>query len=200
MFCKQCGAEAGGNFCSTCGAALGQPSGGDWSNEVLYANIIQNPAVQDLIKQHAANSKKRLSGEEFLGLAESILPVNVPMKTIAKRVIPFYAKMGLKTGKNLSKNLPDVPVGTALIAALCSFAKHGQSLRGVRQLENGCQLEASIPSDMFAVEGFLNVTVVREGNGVYVEASTLIEGQIYDWGKSKRCLESLVNDIASILA
>ena len=159
--------------------------------------MIKNPHVKGLIQQHGAKAKTRLSGEEFLSIASNLLPVNIPLETVAKFAVPFYSKLGLKTGKRLSKTLSGAPIGKVIVAALCSLAKNGQSLREVKQLENGCLLEATMPSDMFAFEGTLYVTVGKEDHGTTVEAATHIPGQIFDWGKSKRCLDRLFRDIIS---
>ena len=198
IFCHQCGAEAKGNFCSSCGTSLkGEPVSKDWSEETNYSHLIANPAVQDLIKQHGALAKNRLSGEEFLSLASNLLPVNIPLETVAKFAVPFYSKLGLKTGKRRSKALIGASVGKVIVATLCSFAKNGQSLQEVKQLDNGCLLEAKLPSDMFAFVGTLYVTIGKEEQGITVDAATHIPGQLYDWGKSKRCLDRLFSDLNS---
>ncbi len=55
--------------------------------------------------------------------------------------------------------------------------------------------EAKLPSDLWALEGQVVVTVERAGPGTRVEAATKIPGQLYDWGKSTRCLAKLFADL-----
>jgi hypothetical protein len=50
-------------------------------------------------------------------------------------------------------------------------------------------IEASIPSDIFALEGDLLVTVQSDDRITTVDAATKISGQLSDWGKSKRVLK-----------
>jgi hypothetical protein len=69
-------------------------------------------------------------------------------------------------------------------------------LRSVTQAEDGCLLEAVLPSDLFALEGDLLVSVRRSGGLAEVRASARIGGQIFDWGKINRCLDQLFDDLA----
>jgi hypothetical protein len=78
---------------------------------------------------------------------------------------------------------------------LCSLARHGQTLRGVTQAHDGLLLEASLPSDLFSLDGNLLVSVQRDGTQAEVCGSTHIGGQLYDWGKSNRCLDTLFSDL-----
>ena len=53
---------------------------------------------------------------------------------------------------------------------------------------------------MFALEGDLILTVSRTQGGTQVEAKTEIPGQMFDWGKSSRCLEALFGELISSAA
>jgi hypothetical protein len=89
-------------------------------------------------------------------------------------------------------------VGKALVAAVCSLARHGQALNKVEQGQDGCLLKAGIPSDMWSFAGDFLITVQRQEQGASAEAATVIKGQLYDWGKSKRILTELFNDIRDL--
>lgn len=200
MFCSKCGAEVSGNFCSTCGAPLKEAphSSGvvaqDWSREVRYEKLIRIPEVRDMISRHAAMTKKGLSGEDFLAISDKVIPLGFSLEKLGAVVQPIYAQLGIKTGKEYSATLTSRP-GTVIVAAMCSLARHGQTLQQVRQFEDGCLLEAALPSDMWSWEGTLLVSVRAAGTGTRVEGATKIKGQLFDWGKSKRCLETLFADI-----
>ncbi len=61
-------------------------------------------------------------------------------------------------------------------------------------------MTAELPSDLFALEGDLVIGVVRQSNGTRVDAHTDIRGQIYDWGKSTRCLAQLFEELSAAAA
>lgn len=155
---------------------------------------MRSPGVRDAIDRHAATARKGMTGEEFLAKCDEVLSLGVPLEKIAAYVQPMYAKWGIGTGKSRSVVI-DASVRDVLLRVLCSFARHGQTLRDVQQAEDGCALEATLPSDLWSFEGDLLVTVTRRGSQTHVEAATRIKGQIFDWGKSARCLDTLFEDL-----
>jgi hypothetical protein len=199
MFCSNCGAEASGNFCAACGFPLkGRPPAPasiprDWSDEVSYETLIRIPEVRDLIVQAASASQRHMSAEDFLNAADKLISVVVPMvslKTIADLTVPVFDRIGINTGKVRSETV-QIPPAKAIVATLCAFAAAGQEIRRVQQFDDGCLLEAAIPSDIWSWEGSLFVTIRRSGTGSRIDAATRIKGQLFDWGKSKRCLDRL---------
>ena len=205
MFCSECGKPAHGKFCSECGAPLAASESvfkvvpveilPDWDCEVQYETILKYPGVRDTIERHARQSPKRLTGEQFLKLADNLVPLGVPLEGLSAVVQPFYARLGIKTGKQRAHKI-QAPVGRVIVRALCSLARHGQILRGVTQALDGCLFEATLPSDLFSLEGDLMVSVRRSGSQAEVSSVTRISGQLFDWGKSNRCLDQLFMDLA----
>lgn len=200
VFCSNCGAEVSGNFCSKCGSAVRGAAASspeipqDWSGEINYEKLIGIPEVRSLVSSHAAMAEKHLSAEEFLALADKVIPLGVPLEKIVAVAQPIYAHLGLKTGDDHSETL-SIPPGSVIVSTLCSLARHGQALQRVQQFIDGCLLEATLPSDMWSFEGTLSVSIHRTPIGTRIDGATKIKGQIYDWGKSKRCLEALFDDI-----
>lgn len=203
MYCSQCGAQASGNFCSSCGAPLQgallqdtdtQAETGDWSSEVRYQELIAVPEIRDLVSNSAAMARKRLSAEEFLALADKIIPLNISLEKLGSALAPVMARLGLETGKQRVEDIP-MPPGRVIVAALCSLAREGQTLQQVHQFEDGCLLEAVLPSDMWSWEGRLVASIRRTDAGSRVEAATRIKGQLYDWGKSRRCLDTFMANL-----
>jgi hypothetical protein len=208
MFCSECGTKATGKFCASCGHKLSatQPSNDtlvlptDWSQEIDYKTLLEIPEVRDRIACSAAESRKSMSGEDFLEMyGKAIgklagLPIALPMTSIAHFAQSTYAKWGIKTGKSRNEFIAK-PAGTVLVSILCSLARSGHTLRGAHQLTDGCILVAALPSDLFALEGDLIVTIARSTNGTQVEAKTEIKGQLFDWGKSTRCLDALFTEL-----
>lgn len=205
MFCSECGKSAQGKFCCHCGTPLtnatsqAEPAAShpiviDWDREVRYERIMSDPQVRAAVDQHARLAPKRMSAEQFLALADKLVPQPVSMEGMAALAQPLWAKLGVRTGKELTAHL-EAPVGRVIVRALCSLARRGQSLRDVSQGENGLSLEAELPSDLLSMAGSLHVSLWRSERGTGISASTKIDGQWIDWGKSRRCLEQLIADL-----
>jgi hypothetical protein len=211
MFCSECGATAHGKFCSSCGTAL-MPVAAEtanlvstpveWSDIIDCQTLLAIPEVRDLIARAASQAKKGVSGEEILEAFGKViaklagLPVSLPMTGLAHFAQATYAKMGIKTGKSRVEFVAE-PTGRVIVELLCSLARHGCELRVVHQITDGVILGAVLPSDLFALEGNLILTVTRVQGGTQVEARTEIPGQIFDWGKSNRCLEAIFAELNS---
>jgi hypothetical protein len=212
MYCSECGKRALGKFCWSCGAPLVPNCAGDeqqkdadlvnvdWARLTSYESLLRVPEVRDRIALHAAMCKSKFSGEQFLECCDKVLtPLTggVPLTLIANIAQPLSEKLGLKTGKNRAERLGEPP-GKVIVAILCSLARNGQKLGQVEQAENGCTLHAAIPSDLWSLKGDLVVEVRAEGNTTLVEAGLTIPGQVYDWGKSQRCLGQLFADVSGL--
>ena len=215
MFCSHGGSKATGQFCWKCGQKLHEAdveqsiqneestaiqefdvpefddNSDDWAYEVNYRRIIRHPAVRDLLVMAGNRAKKRISAEQILGVLDNVAP-GASLAAIA--VQPIYFQLGIKTSKSTSQRFR-IPVGTTLVSILCAFAEGGNKLRDVKQADDGCLLEASIPSDIWSFEGVLYVQIQRDGDGTNVEAATRIPGQFFDWGKSQRLLDQLIGNV-----
>jgi hypothetical protein len=208
MFCSECGKEASGKFCWSCGRPLQQlgvpavvdgnasenvPVLIDWSNLTDCRALLAIAEIRERIARHAAQCQKKFSGEEFLAYCDkfaSVLTGGVPLSLIAKISQPLSERLGFKTGKLRRERLAERP-GNVLVAVLCSLAQNGQQIRDIKQLSNGCVLQAALPSDIWSLKGDLLLTVLAEEGVTVVEAGTAIHGQVYDWGKSNRLLDRL---------
>ena len=159
------------------------------------------PEVRDLIARNAVQAKRRMSGEQFLEVCDKALaPIpGVPLAKLAQFTQPFYAKLGVKTGKARSELVASA-VGTTIVTLLCAMAKLGYELQRVHQLSDGCILEATLPSDLFSFAGTLVITVRRRTDGTHVEAETNVPGQAFDWGKSARALNALFGEVHTAAA
>ena len=220
MFCSECGKSAQGKFCSHCGTRIELaslqlavdprgaanidlvavelvPESADtsaWEQEIRYEAILKFPAVRSAIERQARLAPKRMTGEQFLALAEKVVSTGVPMEGLAAAAQAIFTRLGIKTGKQQAQQVP-APVGRVLVRALCSLARNGQSLRSVTQAPDACLLEAELPSDVFSLAGDLLVGVRRAPIGAEVTAIARIGGQLYDWGKSGRSLDQLFGDL-----
>lgn len=206
MFCSNCGTKATGKFCAACGHALQaaalEPTDIipiDWSEEVRYERLIAIPEIRDRIAAAGSLHRKHMSAEEFLSTFDQLVGYGVPMSKVIDIARPFYSKLGLNTDKTTSRRL-NLPPGKALVGVLCSMAKNGTKLKGVDQAEDGCVLNAVMPSSIWSFSGDLRVTVRKELGASYVETNIKIPGQKFDWGKSQRLMDELLDSIPAFAA
>lgn len=206
MFCSHCGAEAANKFCSNCGQPLGlklrvdapHAQVADWHHEVRYEVLLNFPEVRERIASAAAQAKKAMTGEQWLELFDkAYVPlVGVSLSTVASICSPIYAKMGIQTGKQRSQLLA-IPSGTVIVNSLCSLARNNRALKTVHPASDGCVIEATLPSDIWSFAGDLLITVHQQPGATQVDAATKIPGQLYDWGKSSKCLDQLFGDLSA---
>lgn len=211
MFCSECGVEAAGKFCWSCGRRLKQQPATangpqklpepavDWTNLLDCQALLAIPEVRERIAQYAARATKRLSGEDFLEGCDKVLSsltCGVPLTLIAKIAQPLNKKLGLKTGKERCERLAERP-GSMIVALLCSLAENGHSLVEATQLNDVATIRATIASDIWSFAGELIAKVHVEGTTTIVEAGLTIPGQLYDWGKANRILDRLFTDLRS---
>lgn len=201
MFCSHCGQPAANRYCAHCGAPLNADGGmavavvaESWEDECRYEAFLRAPHVRDTISRHASLARKGMTGEQFLKICDKLMPLGVPMESLAAVIQPIYAALGISTGKQRVEQV-GASIGRVMLRALCSLARRGQTLRDVRQAADGCVFAAVLPSDLFALEGELLVTVHRRDQATEVNAATKIGGQFFDWGKSNRCLDALFADL-----
>lgn len=210
MYCSQCGAKAVGKFCHECGHSLEAASGGslmlrdedfqpsvaEWEQFTQYDRVIKVSSVRAAIAHYTARAPKGLSGEAVLALYDKVMSSPVPLEKLAGVLQPIYASWGIHTGKERVEEIA-APVGRVIARTLCSLASHGQSYEGVEQQPAGCILSAKLPSSVCALQGKLFVAVMKCRHHTRVKATTDIPGQMFDLGKSQRCLEALFRDLHS---
>lgn len=200
MYCSNCGSEASGNFCSSCGHPLRQQEEaftGDWSELLDYETLIRVPEVRELIGQYGARSRKRLDPEELFQLLDKV-GVPVPMSDIAAVAQPISEGLGFKTRGSDSRFFQQPP-GCVLVAVLCALARNGQPVEQVHQGEDRCVIQSALPATLWSLKGDLRITVGRETDGTRVDAQSLFRGQIFDWGNSRRCLRQIFSEVEQVV-
>lgn len=216
-FCSHCGHRASHKFCSACGkpllclASVGTDDATeidstpietdrfDWINSTNIDRITNVPAVRQRIERAASSAKRGITSEQILSMCDSVMPLGIPLEKIASIAQPLTASLGIKTGKQQAEEIA-APIGETIVRVLCSLARHGQQVHGMEQADDGCTITATLPSDFFALEGKVVVTIRREAGLSLVEGATLIEGQWMDWGKSRRRLATLFGEIRAVAA
>ncbi|MGL4465179.1 MAG: hypothetical protein ACRC1K_23740 [Planctomycetia bacterium] len=173
----------------------------DWENDVRYAVLLETPLVRELIAKYASEAPAGFTGEQFLELCDlAFAPVaNVSVKKIATATAPLSAALGLRTGAARVETVRQA-AGRSLAAVVCSLARHGRKVKSVSQRDHGCTIEAVLPSDVWTMlEGALTISVDETPAGTRVEAVAKIPGQCFDWGKSKRCVAQVFDDLRTLL-
>jgi len=172
-----------------------------WENEIRYEKLIAIPHIRETISGYASTAKRKMTTEEFLSYYDKAFKplTGLSMSEIGTKSQQFYSSLGVKTGKTQKERFK-LPAGRVIVRVLCSLARNGQTIREAKQTDDGCLITALLNSDLLSNEGSLEIRVQAMGpdNGTFIEAATLIPGQMVDWGKSKRLLNRLMRDIEEL--
>jgi hypothetical protein len=163
---------------------------GDWSREISYAKLLNNPEVATILKQQAQEIGKS-------GLTE-LLEIAMHQRwflPVAPRIVQdMLAKLKIRSVSRRNMTIAK-PSGIVLVRALCSLKKNGQVLRYVHQRSRACTLVATIPFDTLALEADLIVRVSQREHCTAVEAAEIIRGQRFAFGEGNRRIERLFHDL-----
>lgn len=209
MYCSDCGSKAHGKFCSQCGNRIQTSDKAavtlevkDWEQLCDYETIMNVHGVRSAIAKQAANATQGVSGEAILAIYDKVVPTPIPMEKLAGVVQSLYAAWGVRTGQSCSEVL-ELPIGRAIAQALCALAKNAQTFLSADQHESGCVLTAELPSSVCSFKGKLMISLVEQVSGqgttTHIAATTVIPGQLFDWGKSRRCLNRFFTDMRADL-
>jgi hypothetical protein len=178
------------------------PKRTDWADEYRLEILLGSPDVRSMVSACAQNAHAGMSGEEFLLQFSNVMSLIPGGRSAFLRGAARGRELGLRRGYKVGKTRSAVftaPIGHVITAALCSLARNSQAVTGTEQLEDGCILTADIPSDLKTLGGILTIQVGRIPNGTAVEGAVKIPGQLYDWGKSKKVLATLMADVPALL-
>ena len=210
MYCSDCGVKATGKFCHNCGSLLHvadaaldvqreeiAPSKCKLGRRSPIRNIVTVDAVRKVISRHAENAPKIVSGEAILAVYDKVVSSPIPLEKLAAIVQPLYDSWGIRTGKNaLNCSMP---------RSAAPSLGHSVHWRGWaetderRTARSRMYPECRVAVFSCALKGTVSISLQSRELWTHVIATTTIPGQLYDWGKSNRCLEHLFNDIRSEL-
>lgn len=207
MFCSHCGVQASGNFCYQCGSRLSAgeqlvvaeedalvPAELDWRVDPIFENVVSVQEVRAVIASSAKQAIPEFSAEQLFDVAEKVIPIGVSYSGLAAIAQPMWASLGVRTGKDVSQLLP-LPIGLAMVRAMCSLARHKQKVEEVEQHDDGCTITAELPSSIWAMKGELKVRLAQQGEATQLTAAINIPGQAFDWGRSQSCLQQLLSEM-----
>ena len=213
MFCTQCGHKTseGDRFCAACGHQLSNataPLPGadipeiapevDWRASTDFKVVFNHPEVKVRIHRVTGATPGGMTADEFLKAAQPIMSLagagTVKLTVLKDISLPIYHKLGIKAENQQQKGFRS-SFGETLAAALCSLAARGQTLLDIKEAENGCLIEAKLPSTMWNWEGSILLGLEQHPEGIMARGNVSVPGQAFDWGRGKKILTSLFEDM-----
>ena len=225
MYCVACGSPVSSRFCPDCGTPVAAAAGParavppppppppvptprvaprgpavDWISTLDYDVVSEVPEVRAAVQAAAGRSRTRLSGEQMLeglGTLLDLVGLDGRMMSAGVQIGPLLAATGMATGKTRTGSFA-MPPGVVLAGALVSLAQRGMPIEAGFRAARGSAIKAALPVDVWTWKGGTMLAAFDSApGGVVVTAATEVPGQLYDWGKSKRVLDTFFADIAS---
>jgi len=180
---------------------VGDPSAEQWRYEHRVDALLNNPAVRFRIEQAAQSSSRPISGEQF---AKNIFTAIGAIPGLHLVALASYA--GGLAGREMSKAFGmrveraesmryAQPIGQVTAALLCALARNGYPIKRVVQAEDGCFLEAVLPSNWQTWRGSIACTVRAGSGATEVQIGTEVRGQRVDWGRGKKVISTLLTEV-----
>lgn len=208
MFCTECGRKFGetDKFCAECGTA--RPTAAplpdidpalDWRNSTNPREIMGHPEVRAQVEKVTGANPKGMSGERFYEIARPIMMITgagpaPPLKFIKDYSLPLTAKLGMKTGSEMSQGFRNT-FGETFAAVLCSLASRSQPVEEITEATNGCVIRSKMLSSIWSWEGEMIITLETRDEGTLLTGVITVPGQLSDMGQSKRVLQALLDDV-----
>jgi hypothetical protein len=215
MFCTQCGRQFGetDRFCAGCGAPRAGTDAAlpstpslpeidpalDWRASTVAREIMGHPEVRARIGQVTGANPQGMTAEQFYEIARPILMVTgagpaPPLKLLKDVALPLYAKFGVKSHTECSQGFRNT-FGETLAAVLCSLASRSQPVEDIADATNGCVITSKMASSIWSWEGKMVITLETRPEGTLLKGAITVPGQTSDWGKAKRVLQDLIDDV-----
>ena len=157
-------------------------------------DIARHPRAVELIAEAKGRATKEMSGEELLKFADNLIPGVQLGGNIGQAL---YSRMGLKAESAQSARVA-APYGHAVLALLCALGRANMEIAEIGEEQPGvCAIHVKTPSNIWAFGGDAFFTVTADGEGCVLEARTVTSGQVFDFGKGKRTLAGLIDDVGA---
>ncbi len=170
----------------------------DWTMQLNYETLLSIPAARARIAASSRGASIGLTSQDLLAIFDAVSPVGISLEKLNTVLLPIYDKLGLKTLRWAQDRFA-APPGRVLLALLCVLARESLMVTEVQQDVDLCQMAVDIPSSLVTNPGQLFVVLQADSSGVYLEMRTSIPGQLVDFGKSKRLIQTILTGIAADL-
>lgn len=190
------------------------PDAPHWTAEWRYEHFVRHEFVRDQLVHAGHKCPNRISGEKLLALYDTVASPGVSLEKLSGALLPILDGIGLKKGSQAECQLLTEP-GRALLSVLCALVAGGYEIEKADQLSKGCILTAFLPSTLITNRGKIFVQVgwqfteaerqqleaaapdaeITLPLAVQIQATVQISGQIVDWGKGKRILAALLEEL-----
>lgn len=203
MFCHNCGYETETNNCPKCGTIIIKPETKiikSWRKEKDLKNVIKHPDVIELVYKYSKLSNEKISSQYILDKLDLVFGTFTGMSSnfIMELVVPVYSKLGIKTRKKDEFTF-DLSINEVFVKLLCSISANKKlEFIEIKQGKDGLLIVSKIKPDLQSHKGDLIVTLKEINNNVIAELNTVIKGQVYDFGKSKKIISKTLADLKSI--
>jgi len=198
MYCHKCGEKTNEEFCKNCGTKIVKEDSiilESWKKENDYNKIIRHPDVLDLISEYSKKSKSKLSGEELISKFDLVFGTvtGLSLGFLTEIMIPIYGRLGIKTGKANSIRLNE-SIQEVFVKTMCSLEKNSHPIEEFHKAKDGLILIGNIKSDWKSFGGKILIELCDNNDSVDAKIQTIIKGQLYDWGKSKKIVKTILQD------
>jgi hypothetical protein len=197
MYCRTCGYEASGRFCSHCG----KPVGGDSLKTCdSIAHVLENHESKKYLSGQEQPYKSYLGSDDYLkgldralSVAFDISPL-IPMDVCARggRAIWSFLGISIAASQSRSYNRRYPYITLACLSYLC---RKGMDIISISENGNKGVIQARVPDSFLTWEGRLLIAIQNNGSTIDVGAGVNFKGQRFDWGKGNRILDELLLDI-----
>lgn len=176
--------------------ALDQES--DWTSSLDYELILGQIHARDRIAAASRDAGPSVTGDDILQVFDAISPIGFPLAKFTKAILPIYDKLGIKTDRR-AQCIYDTAPGRLMLATLCAIASHALTIDEVQQAPQKCSLSTEIPSSLYTNRGRLNILIEDCQTYCQITMTTRISGQWYDWGKSNRLANNMLDAVLADL-
>ena len=85
--------------------------------------------------------------------------------------------------------------GGVPLAAMKDIAIRSQPIVDISEAGDGCIINSKMASSVWSWEGNMIITLESREEGTLLKGTITVPGQAFDWGRSKRVLQNLIDDV-----
>ncbi len=145
-----------------------------------------------------------MSAEQVLKSSSAIVSVIPGMHLVGLIAYPLglaqqqlFKALGISQKRAASMSYSQ-PIGQVTVALLCALARNGYPIERVVQAEDGCFIEAALPSNWQSWKGAIACTVTTRPSGREIHISTTTPG-IWSWSvdlRFKKVISIILDEVS----